>query len=88
MRNGPAQRRDRRLLVHHFVQIEKLMDGFIFLPVDGDGKPLFCRPANDLEELVLGRRIGALLLYMAPVIRSPMPLNRSMSSPIPSAGIA
>ena len=38
------------------------MDGFVFLPVDGDGQPLFGRPANDLEELVLGRRIGRVVV--------------------------
>ena len=51
MGDGPAQRRDRRLLVDLFIEVEELMDGFVFLPMDGDRQPLFCRPANDLEEL-------------------------------------
>ena len=41
------------------------MNGFIFLPVDGDGKPLFRRPANDLEELVLGGGIGSIVVIHA-----------------------
>src|SRR4029453_5284193 len=66
MCNGPAKRRDRRLLVYRFVQIEEMMNGFVFRPVDGDGKPLFRCPTNDLKELVLcGSIRGVVVIHGA-----------------------
>ena len=41
------------------------MSGFVFRPVDGDGKPLFRRPANDLEEFFLGGGIGRIVVVHA-----------------------
>ena len=64
MGDGPAQRRDRRLLVDLFIEVEQLVDGFVLLPMDGDRQPLLCGPANDLEEFGLGAASGELLLYM------------------------